>query len=133
MKTLYNVWKCYTIWQRSVRSRTQEGLHLTEEGLSWNIKNNDKKMTDLRYIVTCFDLQPVLPCPEWKTSSFYFTSKLIVLNLLFMNLLSRNRMDDVSVLFQMKSKETDEAMKLWLLFSNSLSKNVVLILTKSLK
>lgn len=55
-------------------------IHLSEKELSRVEKQTDKGKIDQNYVVACFDLQAVMPCPQGDTSTFYYKSKLNVLN-----------------------------------------------------
>ncbi|KAF2896723.1 hypothetical protein ILUMI_09452 [Ignelater luminosus] len=54
--------------------------HLSEKNLSRTEKQSDKQKISDNYILACFDLQAVMPCPKGETSTFYYKSKLNVLN-----------------------------------------------------
>lgn len=55
-------------------------MHLFEKELSHFEKQIDKLKISKNYVVACFDLQAVMPCPRGDTSSFYYQSKFNVLN-----------------------------------------------------
>ncbi|KAF2893553.1 hypothetical protein ILUMI_12621 [Ignelater luminosus] len=50
--------------------------HLSEKNLSRTEKQSDKQTISDNYILACFDLQAVMPCPKGETSTFYYKSKL---------------------------------------------------------
>lgn len=60
--------------------KTEYEDHLRQKDLSRKEKESDKMKVSKNYIVTCYDLQQVLPCPNGDVSVFYYTSKLNVLN-----------------------------------------------------
>lgn len=54
--------------------------HLLQKDLSRAEKESDKALVSESYIVVCYDLQQVLPCPNGDVSVFYYASKLNVFN-----------------------------------------------------
>lgn len=63
--------------------------HLLEKELS----SADKQKLGQNYVVACFDLQAVIPGPKGETSTFYYKSKLSVLNF---------------TVYEMRQKEQDD-------------------------
>ncbi|KAJ8963754.1 hypothetical protein NQ314_005405 [Rhamnusium bicolor] len=62
--------------------------HIKEKELSRKEKENDKKNGENTYVIV-FDLQAVLPCPVGDASSFFYVSKLNVLNFTFYDIKSK--------------------------------------------
>lgn len=54
--------------------------HLNEKGLARAEKEKDKGNVSENLIVAVYDLQAVMPCPRGEVSSFYYISKINVLN-----------------------------------------------------
>ncbi|CAH2086925.1 unnamed protein product [Euphydryas editha] len=55
-------------------------LHQKEKSLVRAEKENDKKNISDNFLVCVYDLQSVMPCPRGEVSSFFYISKLNVLN-----------------------------------------------------
>lgn len=55
-------------------------LHLKEKYLARAEKESDKTKINDNFIVCVYDLQAVMPCPRGEVSSFYYISKLNLLN-----------------------------------------------------
>lgn len=70
--------------------QAQYDLHLKEKHLARAQKENDKKNISDNLIVCVYDLQAVMPCPQGEVSSFYYISKLNVLNFTVTELGSNN-------------------------------------------
>lgn len=56
-------------------------LHLKEKSLARSEKDRDKQNINDDFVVCVYDLQAVMPCPQGEVSSFYYISKLNLLNL----------------------------------------------------
>ncbi|XP_046970419.1 uncharacterized protein LOC124537590 [Vanessa cardui] len=54
--------------------------HLKEKSLSREEKEKDKNNVTENFIVSVYDLQAVMPCPRGEVSSFYYISKINLLN-----------------------------------------------------
>ncbi|XP_060810218.1 uncharacterized protein LOC132904307 [Amyelois transitella] len=54
--------------------------HLKQKTLARNEKDRDKELVSNTFVVAVYDLQAVMPCPRGDVSSFYYTSKLNLLN-----------------------------------------------------
>lgn len=55
-------------------------LHLIEKSLARSEKERDKQNINDDLVVCVYDLQAVMPCPQGEVSSFYYISKLNLLN-----------------------------------------------------
>ncbi|XP_030764271.1 uncharacterized protein LOC115888640 [Sitophilus oryzae] len=54
--------------------------HILEKDLSRKEKEDDKKQVKNNFIVSCYDLQAVLPLPKGEVSTFYYKSKINAYN-----------------------------------------------------
>lgn len=53
-------------------------------------KETDKENVSNNFVVAVYDLQAVMPCPQGEMSSFYYISKLNVLNFTITELGTKN-------------------------------------------
>lgn len=65
-------------------------LHLKEKCLVRLEKEKDKENVGKNFVVAVYDLQAVMPCPRGEVSSFYYVSKLNLLNFTITELGTKN-------------------------------------------
>ncbi|XP_073999030.1 uncharacterized protein [Rhodnius prolixus] len=68
-------------------------IHISEKELSRLEKQSDKEKISKNHVMACFDLQAVMPCPKGDTSSFYYKTKLNVLNFTVYEINQNNKGD----------------------------------------
>ncbi|KAI8420441.1 hypothetical protein MSG28_008931 [Choristoneura fumiferana] len=73
------------------KASLQEGydLHLREKTLARAEKETDKEKVCDTFVVSVYDLQAVMPCPQGEVSSFYYISKLNLLNFTITELVTK--------------------------------------------
>lgn len=64
--------------------------HLKNKTLARTEKDRDKELVSNTFLVAVYDLQAVMPCPRGDVSSFYYTSKLNLLNFTRTELATKN-------------------------------------------
>lgn len=65
---------------QKLQMKEKYDTHMLEKQMSREEKEGDKKKVTDNFIVSCYDLQAVLPLPKGEVSSFYYKSKINAFN-----------------------------------------------------